>query len=389
MSRNFELKKVLVVSQVIQKQFYDVIEQALDGIAEIDIITSSRVRAEIQRAPVYDETTIKSRFISWVKFFCFMQNWRKDNKGNHYDLIFVSSNPPINIWIGLRLKRDFHVPVIFTHWDIYPQVIESSFQNIFAKMVCKIWHCWNNANYNKYDMMLANGPAEAELIKKSIKGSVKIIDLPFGVDTEQLKPIGKKENLFRINNSLDDKFIVLYSGNMGAGHNIEIILKAAKQLRKIDEIVFVFIGNGLKRPLVERYIERYSPKNVLLFPLQPAEAFVYSISCGDIAIVAQNEANSMIAYPSKAFSYMACGEALIGIGGKDGDLRRLIDTYSIGEYVEGNNAAILAEKILKLYRNKEMLERYGKNARDIAVNMMDIGIIKRKYRKLFLHYMKR
>lgn len=97
----------------------------------------------------------------------------------------------------------------------------------------------------------------------------------------------------------------------------------------------------------------------------------------------------MIAYPSKAFSYMACGEALIGIGGKDGDLRRLIDTYSIGEYVEGNNAAILAEKILKLYRNKEMLERYGKNARDIAVNMMDIGIIKRKYRKLFLHYMKR
>lgn len=389
MSRNYKLKQVLVVSQVIQRQFYDVMEQALDGIAEIDIITSSHVRAGIQKAPDYDETTIKSRLMSWIDFFCFMQKWRKNNKEKSYDLIFVSSNPPINIWMGLRLKKDFHAPVIFTHWDIYPQVIESSFKNIFTKIVCRIWHYWNNTNYYKYDMMIANGPAEAELIKKSVKGSVKIIDLPFGVDTGKLKPIRKKDNLFCINHHLDEKFIVLYSGNMGAGHNIEIILKAAKKLRRVDKIVFVFIGNGLKSPLVKKYIEKYYPKNVLLFPLQPAETFAYSISCGDIAIVAQNEANSMIAYPSKAFSYMACGEALLGIGGKDGDLRRLIDRYGIGEYVEENNAAILAEKILKLYKNEEVLERYKENSRNTAVNIMDIGIVKEKYRKLFLHYMKR
>lgn len=389
MSRSCELKTVLVVSQVIQKQFYDVIEQALDGIAKIEIITSSRIREEIQKAPDYDETSIKSRFMSWVNFFCFMQKWRKNNKGKHYDLIFVSSNPPVNVWMGLRLKRDFHVPVIFTHWDIYPQVIECSFHNIFTKIICKIWHYWNNVNYRKYNLMIANGPAEAELIKKSVRGSVKIIDLPFGVNTEQLKPIRRKDNLFRINNHLNDKFVVLYSGNMGAGHNIEIILKAAAQLRRINEIVFVFIGHGIKKTLVEKYIAKYPYHNVLLFPLQPAETFTYSMSCADIAIVAQNEANSMIAYPSKAFSYMACGEALIGIGGKDGDLRRLIDTYSIGEYVEGNDATELAGKIVKLYKDKDILQKYKENSRNTAVDMMDIGIVKEKYRKLFLYYMNR
>lgn len=95
------MKKILIVSQEIQKQFYDVMEQALEGIAQIDIITANKVKNDIWKAPDYHAESLKTRFISWMNFFLFMQRWRRKNKkGRKYDLIFVSSNPPINIWIG-------------------------------------------------------------------------------------------------------------------------------------------------------------------------------------------------------------------------------------------------------------------------------------------------
>ena len=382
------MKKILIVSQEIQKQFYDVMEQALEGIAQIDIITANKVKNDIWKAPDYHAESLKTRFISWMNFFLFMQRWRRKNKkGRKYDLIFVSSNPPINIWIGLRLKKDFQAPVIFTHWDIYPQAIECSIDHYLSHIVCKLWRRWNHLNYKKYDLMLANGPAEAELIEQSVQCPIRIKAMPFGVDTRLLKPLKKEENIFCIENGLTEKFVVLYSGTMGIGHNIEIVLKAARKLEKIEDILFVFVGQGVKRQLVEKYVARYPNKNVRLFPFQSVEKYVFSMACGDVAIVAQNAENSMIAYPSKAFSFMACGEALVGIGGDDGDLKRLICTYDVGVYVENNDASDLAEKIFRLYQDKELVRKYRENARKTAEEVMDIRIVKEKYRELFLNYL--
>src|SRR3546814_13428413 len=48
-----------------------------------------------------------------------------------------------------------------------------------------------------------------------------------------------------------DKTIIQYSGNIGRTHDIELVLDAARQLDKREDILFLFAGEGGKLPVVK------------------------------------------------------------------------------------------------------------------------------------------
>lgn len=162
------------------------------------------------------------------------------------------------------------------NWDLYPQVIEYGIRNAAGRAVSRVWHSWNNRNYPKIDRMLTIGNVMAETINAGLKNKISVDVMPISVDTSRLRPIEKTGNPFAIEHHLTDKFVVLYSGKMGVGHNIELILSASRLLEAYTDIQFVFIGNGPKYDTVKRYIKgnhaktycysRCSPKIFSPFP---------------------------------------------------------------------------------------------------------------------------
>jgi glycosyltransferase involved in cell wall biosynthesis len=245
-----------------------------------------------------------------------------------------------------------------------------------------LWSRWNEKNYPKIDAMLTIGERMAKSINAGLRHSLSITVIPIAVDTDYLKPIDKHMNPFCIENSLEDKFIVLYSGKMGIGHNIELILQAADQLKKFEDICFVFIGEGPKYALVEQYLAMHKGENVKLFPLQPDDIFPYSMSCGDIGIVSQETSSAHLFMPSKIYSMMACGEAIISICTEGDDLHTLMKNQ-IGDVVLDKSPDTLANMILWFYENHMLLETYKKNAREQAVCQFNRQVVAQKYRKFF------
>lgn len=381
-----EKKKVLFVSQSIQQQFYDVIKKSLKDVSDYDIITADIKDNKTFSCPKYDKTTIKTRIKSWILFFFYMMKWMRKNSDNNYSLVFASSNPPINIWIGLKLKEMYDCPFIFTHWDIHPQGIQESFSNKFVRIITKIWQRWNEINYPKVDLMLANGPIAAEYIKCCTNAVINIQDMPFGVNTDELYPRLKAENKFCVDNGLENKFVLLYSGTMGMHHDIETILEAAQILEEYRDIVFVFIGAGVKECYVRNYINEHPNGNVRLFPLQTKEMFPFSMSCADIGIVSQDEIGAKLQYPSKVFSYMACGEAILGIGEKNSDLYQLLKEHQIGEFSRTGAVDQLVSIILKMYKETTLLNGYKVNSRKVAESM-SIDKVAEEYKKMFQSYL--
>lgn len=376
-------KRVLVISQVIPQWYVDLLTRALGKDVQIDIITGSNVKGNVIHSPEHDARSFKSRLISWYKHYRFITKWTKENKRKSYNLIFAVSNPPINPIIGLKLKKVFDAPFVYMNWDLYPQVVEETIDNPIVKMICRAWHEWNSKHYPEIDRMLTIGDVMAASMKRPLKTSIDVTVLPIAVDTDYLKPVEKKNNPFAIQHGITDKFVVLYSGKMGMGHNIELILDAAEHLRDNTQIQFVFIGFGPKYSIVEEFIEEHSSKNILLLPLQPDEIFPYSISCGDVGIVTQEASMAHLFMPSKTYSMMACGEAIIGIGTDHDDLSILIRDEEIGESVTDGTVDSLVERILLLLTNRELLVKYKETSRKVAERKYAVKIVENEYSELF------
>lgn len=381
------MKQILIVAQVIPQWYVDTLTEAFGEKAKIDIITGSDVGGNVIPSPQYDPTSFKSRLICWWRHYQFMTSWMKKNTDKHYDVIFAISNPPINSYIGLKLKKQFQAPFFYMNWDLYPQCIEYMIKSPGVKLVCRLWHHWNSRNYPKIDCMLTIGDVVAESINRDLKNKIQIHVIPIATDTEKLSPVAKTENPFCIKYSLTDKFVVIYSGKMGYGHNIEVILKAAEALQEQQQIQFVFIGEGPKYQVVQDFICKHGTKNILLLPLQPEETFPLSMACGDIGIVSQEAAMAHLFMPSKTYSMMACGMAIVGICSEHDDLQQMIETMQIGTCVYGKPDTKLEDVILDLYHDRDKLQKMQNRALQAARERYSKNMVVEAYRQLFQKYL--
>jgi hypothetical protein len=63
-----------------------------------------------------------------------------------------------------------------------------------------------------------------------------------------------KSNPFVEENNLKGKFVVQYSGNIGATHNIESLICVAEILKDDIDILFQIIGRGTSKAFYEKIV---------------------------------------------------------------------------------------------------------------------------------------
>ncbi len=377
--------RVLVIAQEINQSYINLILDSVGKETTLDVISGSSLsgaRINCIKSPNHDPRSFKSRLLCWYRHYRFVKKWAKTNSFK-YDFLFATSNPPINSYIGLKLKKCLKVPFVYMNWDLYPQIIESNVSPLVSIIPCLLWRKWNNQNYPKIDYMLTIGCKMEESIRKATISNVRISVVPLGVDSNILKPIRKADNLFLIKNKISDKFVVLFSGKMGIGHNIELILKAAEKLRSIEEILFVFIGSGPKFQLIDTYIKDNSSPNIKLFPWQDYEMYPYSIACGEIAIVTEEREVEGLMLPSRVFSMMSCGEAIIGVCGENDDLFNIIKTNNVGICIVNNRVEELSKAIKSLYFDKAKLTSMQHNARRLVEEQYSLEKTTKAYMNIF------
>ncbi len=375
---------ILVLSQKISDMHVGILKSALPAFCHIDIITGSRLEQnEYIAAPPHEPKSLKSRLHCWWAYYRFVIRWCKSHHEKKYDLIFATSNPPVNGFLGLKLKKLYKTNFVYMNWDLYPQVIETSMQGCIPWIVSKIWHKLNQWIYPRIDRMVTIGKVMGETINTGILKKIPVSIIPMFTDANRLKPVDKNKNPFCISNKLTDKFTILYSGKMGLGHNLEILLEASRFLKNYKDILFLFIGHGQKYGMIEQWIKDNHSENVRIMPLQSEEIFPWSMACGDIGFISQEQKTAKCFMPAKTYDMMACGMPLIVYASGDDDLSNLVHQYNVGVVVTENNPNILAENILRLYNDHNLKNIYSYNARVAAVNEFDILPVTKKYKCVF------
>ena len=51
--------------------------------------------------------------------------------------------------------------------------------------------------------------------------------------------------------NLEQKFVVIYGGNMGIPQGLEAVIKLAETKQKYSDVVFLFVGKGTEKKKLE------------------------------------------------------------------------------------------------------------------------------------------
>jgi colanic acid biosynthesis glycosyl transferase WcaI len=220
------------------------------------------------------------------------------------------------------------------------------------------------------------------LLNKGIPDE-KMTLIPNWVDINFIRPLPKQENnYFRKDHQLENKFVVLYSGNIALTQGLETVIKAAK-LIDISDIVFVIVGEEKALNRLQEYCEELQVNNVKLLPFQPREKLPEMLAASDVGLVLQK--SNVIAFnmPSKIQVLLASGRPIIASVPSTGTAGKAINRSQGGLVIPPEDEAALADAVLELYHHPEKCATLGEKAREFALQEYAFEQSLNKYEQLF------
>lgn len=347
-----------IVNAHVESKKYDKVELFAGQINIRPSVPDSSVH--VIKTVKYNKDTTLKRLITWIGafFHLLLVVWKR---GKDYYLVLVS-NPPLTVFVPLFTHKKFSIVV----YDLYP---DSLFSQGFIKKDSLIGRWWIRQNRKVF--------AKAECVftlsedmKKAVTQYVsedKIRIVYNWAHNEHMKPIMKKDNTFLAGQNLQDKFIVLYSGNMGMTHDIDIMVDVAHRMKDNQRIHFLFIGEGAKKPIIENKIAEYGLTNCTVLPFQPLDVLPYSMGAADIAVVTTDAKQSGLSVPSKTYTYLATGATLLCLAADNTELGKLAKAHGVGKCFGRENMDGIVDFISTLEKDKALLADYKENSRKTSL----------------------
>ena len=100
--------------------------------------------------------------------------------------------------------------------------------------------------------------------------------------------------------------------------------------------------------------------NLKFLPLQPYEKVSCVYSLGDVAVVSCKQGFGDIAMPSKTWSIMSAGTAVLASFDRGTDMQYIIEKNRLGVFTEAENIQEFVKAVHILYSNPEECVQMGK-----------------------------
>lgn len=283
------------------------------------------------------------------------------------DFIFTGSGPPTQgVVVGLA-KKVSGKKVIYNLQDIFPDSLVTSGICRENSFLMKIGHAMENFTYRNADHIITiTDDMKANIVKKGVPED-KISVVRNWVDTDKVKHVPRESNILFDELKLSrDNFNVVYAGNLGKVQGVDVILKAASLMKDYSDIKFVIFGNGSEEDNLKKIVNDNHIDNVLMFPLQPIERVSEVYSMADIAVISCTLGTGGSGMPSKTWTIMAAGVPIIASFDMPSEMERTIEEAECGFCARAGDENELSEKIMRVYRDSQLKERLGRNARKYA-----------------------
>ncbi|MFK7759588.1 MAG: glycosyltransferase family 4 protein [Phycisphaerales bacterium] len=282
------------------------------------------------------------------------------------DTVYLyTTNPPflgVIGWLVSFFRKHNYVTLLH---DAHPQL--GIWVGTFKKgsMIDRVWMALNRRKYKRTKEAIVLCSAAKKLVAQTYPIAPEHIHvIPNWADGEDLFPIPKNESEIAIKNDLVEDFVLLYSGNMGLYYDFDTVLDAAELLSN-EPFKLVLAGGGGKRNAIEKIVEERGLTNVKMMPYQPFELLNQSLNACDASLVTIAEGIEGISFPSKLYTSLAVGKAIVALSEEWSELRQIVEHNHCGIWSALGDAESLASQLREMIRDKQKTACMGASARKV------------------------
>lgn len=277
------------------------------------------------------------------------------------DLVFIFEVSPMTQALpGVWFSKKRNIPCHIYVQDLWPENVETimglknrKIINLIGKMVDYIYK-------NCKQIFTTSESFVQSIVDRGVPIN-KVKYWPQYAEDFYLPDVDNKSEMID-----SDYFNITFTGNVGQGQGLDILVKSAVILKNKDvrDIKFNIVGDGrYKQQLLKNIADSDVIDYFNFVDKQSPEKIPKMLGASDVAFLSLNKHPIFSkTIPAKLQSYMACGKPVLAAA--EGETKKIILNANCGICTSPGNEKDLVQSIMTLSNStKNEIKSYGKNAR--------------------------
>ena len=349
---------------------------------EVVMVTSTNVahpeagRVVIDGIEVeYVKNEYSNYFSPWKKVWSFVKFMRSSikqaSKEKNVDVVYATSTPLtvgiVALWLKWRKKWKY----IFEVRDLWPEfpIQVGAIKNRFVIWVLRKLE---KKIYDKAEFVVALSPGMMDGVLQAGTPKDKVCVIPNMSKPDEFYPHERSQEIVERFGLRTDKFNIVHFGSMGVANGLMYIIDTAQLLHDehIDDVNFVFVGDGATLPKLQAEVQKRGLNNVQFLGLHKMSVVSEIVNCCDASITSFLDLPILYTNsPNKLFDSLSAGKPIIV--NSAGWTKDLVEKENCGCYVDPHQPQDFVDKIVVMKGDKNLLETWGKNARRLSLEVFD------------------
>lgn len=340
------------------------------------------------RVPEFRKNFAPSRIVNIVSYF--FSAIAATLRVEQQDYIFTISQPPIlGGMLGVIGKFFKKAKLIYNIQDFNPEQVRAvGFTN--NRLILNTMMCLDKKSCRNADKVIVVGRDMVDTLKKRFPDNiVNYAHINNWINEKEIYPLSEKDQgvvAFKRRYGLENKFIFMYSGNIGLYYDLQNILKLISHFKQCQDVCFAFIGEGSVLEELKNYKEAEKLENVIFIPYQDKKDLIYSLNAGDVHFVMNAKGIKGVSVPSKLYGVMAAGKPVLGILEDGSEARLIVEEAKCGIAVAPEHYEEIEKLIQKFISDMSKEERLkmGENGHRYLLEHLTKEVSIEKYKEEIL-----
>lgn len=343
------------------------------------------------RVPEFSKTNKISRIKNIVSYF--FGALLATFKVGKQDYVFSISQPPIlGGLLGVFGKWIKRAKFIYNIQDFNPeQTMAVGYSK--NKFVLKSMMFLDKFSCRNSNLIITVGRDLVETVNNRFKGKKvpKTVMINNWIDEKEIYPLekdNKKVNQFLKKYKLENKFIIMYSGNIGLYYDLENLFQVIEKIpsgtktKDGREVAFVFVGEGSVLDKLVLYKTKAKMDNVYFLPYQDKADLIYSLNAADVHFCVNAKGIKGVSCPSKYYGIAAVAKPVLAVLEKESEIRLIIEETKSGLVSEPCDYGQVLKNIEWFIKNADSkkIETMGKNGHKYLVKNLTKNVSIEKYK---------
>ena len=345
---------------------HNVFVAVANGTRELSLKTEGNVIVlRIKTLELFNTSFIKKGLANLLLPYQVLYAVRRHFSDIHFDAI-ISSTPPITYLITIdKLKKRYNSQVYLILRDIFPQnardlgLIKSNLLfNFFRRKEKKL--------YEIADHIGCMSVGNIDYVK-SKNPEVHTEKLHLLTNWKNIKKYSEPDFSIRERLKIQNKFIVLYGGNLGKPQDIEFIIEIAESVSQINNVVFLIVGNGTEKKRMINLCREKNLVNVIFMDPYPRDKYEDLVKVCDIGLIVNSRRFTIPNIPSRTLSYWEAKLPILAAIDPYTDYKVILEKSESGFWSLTGDIKSFRKNFDILYKDQDLRQKMGRNGYDYLI----------------------